>query len=484
LNDHELVKQAAEALRQRNRGQAASIIRDLVTRDVTLGDTWGQITRLAIAIGESDLAHEAAYRYASVDIEDPRRILVAAGQVAETGRLREAMGLLTSHIPPDKADASVHHFLGTVYSQLGQTERAIEHLRTALRLEPTSGATWLALSALKTFENEDSEIDVLEKLQTRMAGLPASVRAPYQYALGKALNDIGDTDLAFTAYYKGANVMKRAVKYQSSRDQKAAVGILDSFDARFFDRPSVSAPSKDGPIFVTGWPRSGTTLVEQILTSHSKVGDGGELNLLPVAAMEVGGFTGPNLDEYASQFDEPGSAWKRIGETYLYLAQQKFGGGGQFVDKSLNTSRTLGLTHLLFPEAPVIWLKRDPLDAAWSCYKTFFPRSLGWSWSFAQIAEFFKMEDKLHEHWIGLFPAKILTVPYEELVSNPQVWIPQILMHCRLENETQVYQPHLHERSVITSSVAQVRQPISTDSIGAALPYSRHMHDFVSNYER
>ncbi len=157
---------------------------------------------------------------------------------------------------------------------------------------------------------------------------------------------------------------------------------------------------------------------------------------------------------------------------------------GKVVDKTLNRSLTMGLQLHMLPYAKVVWLRRDPADNALSIFRTHFRDSMSWSWSLSDIADYMRGEDALHAHWAALFPDRILTVPYEGLVSEPETWIRKILAHTGLAEEPQVFAPHEQARSVMTASVAQVREPISTERIGSANAYGAFRDEFKAAYTR
>jgi hypothetical protein len=143
----------------------------------------------------------------------------------------------------------------------------------------------------------------------------------------------------------------------------------------------------------------------------------------------------------------------------------------------------MGLILHALPSSNVIWMRRSPEDTALSCYRNFFSSPIPWSWSFTDIAHYFRLEDRLHAHWAALFPERILTVAYEDLVRNPKDWIPRILKHSGLSDEPGVYAFHENKRSVRTASVQQVRRPISTDRIGSARGHEPHLAQFWAAYD-
>ena len=235
-------------------------------------------------------------------------------------------------------------------------------------------------------------------------------------------------------------------------------------------------------ILVTGVPRSGTTLVEQILASHSAVADGEEVNLFCTALIPAGDFSLQGGLDYEKR-TAGADPWGEIGRDYLSMLEQRFGSRGRIVDKTLNHSRFLGFILHSLPKARVIWMRRNAQDTAISCFRTWFGTgTIPWSCSLADIAWHFRLEDALHAHWNRIYPDRILTVPYEELARDPQPWISRILAHVGLDPESAPFTPHMKRRAVQTASVAQVREPISATSVGAAEKYRAHLQPFRDAY--
>ncbi|OZA72849.1 MAG: hypothetical protein B7X77_11035, partial [Caulobacter sp. 39-67-4] len=226
---------------------------------------------------------------------------------------------------------------------------------------------------------------------------------------------------------------------------------------------------------------SGTTLVEQILASHSGVKDGAELNLFRAATMALGGYAPSDVSRLAF-FPGTENVWTLFGRVYLHLLDERFGPEGRIVDKTLNHTRMVGLIHHVLPKARFVWLRRDPADSALSCFRSHFVGGLNWAWSMRDIGAHFADEDRLHAHWTQQFPDAILTVPYEDLVKDPETWIARILEHCGLPFQAGVRDFHLTERAVTTSSSSQVRQPLNVRGIGAWRRYSQHMQPFFEAY--
>ena len=156
---------------------------------------------------------------------------------------------------------------------------------------------------------------------------------------------------------------------------------------------------------------------------------------------------------------------------------------GRIIDKTTSSTRYLGLAAALLPDAPLIWMTRDPLDRAWSCYRTNFAgTAMPWSYDLQDIAAHFRIEDQLLAQWKKILGNRLLVVPYEELVTDPDAWIRRVLAHCGLGEESLVFSPHENQRPVATASMVQVRRPINRDAIGAGEPYRKFMQPFLDAY--
>jgi hypothetical protein len=272
--------------------------------------------------------------------------------------------------------------------------------------------------------------------------------------------------------------MKAIVRYDRAADRRDAEGASSGYTAeRIATLAERQTEATGRAMFVTGTARSGTTLVEQILVSHSAVGSGGEINRLHFLAREVGGASYAALDRYQQRHGVEGAA--RLWDHWL---AERCPDLGRVVDKSLGTSRFVGLAAALLPQAPLVWLTRDPLDRAWSCFRTFFTDGMAWSFDLEDIAFFFWLEAKLLHTWRDLLGERLLVVPYEGLVADPDGWTRRILSHCGLAEEPQVFAPHETARPITTASAMQVRQPIHRRGVGAAEPYRASLAPFLDAF--
>jgi hypothetical protein len=213
------------------------------------------------------------------------------------------------------------------------------------------------------------------------------------------------------------------------------------------------------------------------------VHDGAEVQVFRHAAMNIPGYTPSTVREV---FSRPGGETLagRIARSYLHLLDERFGKAGRVVDKSLSQTRFLGLIHQCLPNAKFIWLRRHPAGIAWSCFRTRFVRGADWTRSLEHIGRHFRGEDRLHAHWTKVLPpGTLLTVPYEELVADPDRWMRKILDHVGLPWEDQVRDFHKTDRAVTTASFAQVRKPLYSKSATAWKRYEDRLKPFFDAYE-
>ncbi|HQR87781.1 MAG: hypothetical protein B7Z44_02795 [Caulobacter sp. 12-67-6] len=477
----DLLAEAVRAFQARDRDYAAGLLARLNAEDAALGDDWGAVARLAATLGEVSVALAAIRRYVALKPYDVERRLEYGALLAQCGRIEGAAKATRAFLPNAPADPRLYLLLGTCQAQLGQTEAALADLRAVLALDPQpalAGAAWLAIADLKRFTEDDPDIAALKAV---IASTDPATPSSLNFALGKALDDIGDVDAAFAAYEAGARAARALNPPNLAASRDFVDQVIAGFTRESLAKLPPSAADSDRPIFVLGLPRSGTTLVEQILASHSGVKDGAELNLFRAATMALGGYAPSDVSRLAF-FPGTENVWTLFGRVYLHLLDERFGPEGRIVDKTLNHTRMVGLIHHVLPKARFVWLRRDPADSALSCFRSHFVGGLNWAWSMRDIGAHFADEDRLHAHWTQQFPDAILTVPYEDLVKDPETWIARILEHCGLPFQAGVRDFHLTERAVTTSSSSQVRQPLNVRGIGAWRRYSQHMQPFFEAY--
>lgn len=472
---------AIERLKAGDRAAAAELLREELRRGTASGERWKSVHRLADQIGEIEIAIEAARRYSRTEPLALERLLPYWGELAGYDRLDQAFDEVGRLPEKAREHPSVLHFLGTISGQQGEFGKAEDYYRRAIAQSPLVPQTWFALSMIKTFAPGDTDLAAMERVLPHVGGTEPSLQARFLYGLAKAYHDCGEFDRAWELYSRGAALRRQEEKWDGERLQATAEGLIREFTAEAAGRLTPVASPPRRALFVNGLPRSGTTLVEQILVSHSEVESGAEINLLRAALIPTGDHSLAGALQYQARSGD-GDPWGALAGDYFRMLAMRFRTDGLVVDKTLGQSHFMGLLLHMLPDARVIWMRRGPEDVALSCFRNYFTAQLPWSWSLEDIGRFFAIEDRLFTHWIEQFPDRILVVPYEDMVRDPQDWVGRILTHAGLSPEPQVHESHKTKRSVKTASVSQVRQPISTGRIGLSQAYDKYLDPFRAAY--
>ena len=474
-----VVERLQPALERQDYAGLRAVIGDLVALDAPMGEQWQALAQIAADVAELELARRAIDLYVDQSGGTPAALYQKAGLLAHAGAWREADALLRT-LPETVPDPVANAYSrGIAALNLGRIDEARRRLEQVTAARPQSGAAWLGLTMATDLASEPALGNRLVDAGRSMDRNAPADRAAYSYALGNLLAGRREHAAAFAAFAQGAERMKAVVNYDREGDRSQAASAAEGYDA---GRIAALACQQTEPtrrtIFLTGLPRSGTTLVEQALTAHSAVSDGAEIGALAVLASEVGGLSCPALAGYLGAGGAAPAA--RLWHRWL---DERFGPAGRVVDKSVDTSRYLGLVAALLPEAPLVWITRDPLDRAWSCFRTnFVGGALPWSYDLEDIAAHFRLEDQLLAQWREILGPRLLVVPYEALVADPDAWIGKVLTHCGLAEEPAAFVPHENPRPVATASMAQVRRPISQGAVGAAEPYRKFLGSFIEAY--
>jgi len=475
------VVQAVEALKALDRTRAVDLLKKDLATAPPGGERWLSFAKLTATIGERGMELEAMRRFSETLPQTLDHVLAYGQALARFNRSDEAIRLLNG-LPVDaQSHPAVLHFRGSVFTEVGDFAEAESCFRRALVKTPNVAQIWYGLSVIKTFKPGDPDIFLMEKIRSDFDRQPVMARSLFLYALAKAWHDIGDFQKAAAIYDEGAALMAADRPYNTAGWRDYTTKTINDYTLSSISKLMPSGCSEDRVVFVTGLPRSGTTLVEQILTSHSRVLGGNELNLMDGMMLPAGDLSLSGALSYQARAGIP-DPWGEIGRDYMSAVTAQLGPEGLVVDKTLSQSRLMGLLLHALPSAKVVWLRRNPEDCALSIFRTHFRNTLPWSWSLQNIASHMKSEDRLYAHWSSQFPDRILTVPYESLVSEPEDWIRHILRHAGLSEEPQVFAPHEQKRSVATASVAQVRAPISTTRVGSARAYGAYMDAFRQSY--
>jgi tetratricopeptide (TPR) repeat protein len=474
-----LIAQAIDALKAGDRKTAVALFERELREGSGSAASLRTILKVASHISEIDLAIKTALRISADG--SIQSLLEYWTTLSSFGRSPEAAAEIRRQPVRVRDHPSVLYLRGKSAAEWGRFEEAEELFRRSLAKAPALTAAWLALATIKSFHPGDPDIAAMERLERQLHQHPHA-RATLCFALGKAREDCGDPDDAFAYYAAGAAIRRREQeRFDSQQVGRAADEAIAGYTPQNLQRLLRSNAVGQRSLFVTGLPRSGTTLTEQILRGHSAVAAGAEVNLFGASILAVLGLRIEDALAYQKRADSD-DPWGDIAREYNRLLNMRFPAADLVVDKSLGQAQLIGLMLHALPHARIAWLRRAPEDVALSCFRTQFDSGLSWTWSLVDIADYMRIEDRLFEHWRALFAERIIVVPYEDLVGDPASWARRLQEHFGLNVEERIEQVSRADRFVETASISQVREPITASFVGRASAFERHLKPFRERY--
>lgn len=406
----------------------------------------------------------AAYRRA-LEIE-PDFVAALNGQgtiLMLTGQPEEAMASLRRAIEHNPDYLAAHVNLGNARQAMGDLAGAEKSYRRALQIQPDYAEPYLHMAWLRKNMLRSGDISAMER---RLSDPSASDLEVIQlcFALAKILDDKGEYEEAFTYLKRGNRLKRAAITYRVADDERLMERIIGVFDGAFMTRAAAGGCPSETPIFVVGLPRSGTTLVEQILASHSHVFGAGELTDMPLLAR--GMAAGGRLEFPEAVRGLEANDYGNLGRAYAEAVRRRAPSAGRITDKMPSNFMLAGLIHLILPNARIINCIRNPLDTCFACYRQLFSTSgQDFTYDLTDLGSYYILYDRLMAHWRGVMPGRILDVTYESIVGDQVAATRRILEFCGLPWEDACLAFHRTERPVQTLSSAQVRKPIYSASV-------------------
>ena len=423
-----------------------------------------------IRLGRLKEAEAAARHLEKIEPGSPQTWVTIAAIATRLMRQEEALRAYerAADLKPDEVGLRVS--AGHVQKTLGRRSESEASYKAALQLDPGIAEAYWSLADLKNYAFSDEEIAAMQQLlSSDKRG--RSNEAQLHFALGRAFEQRQEYARAFAHYAEGNAVRRLDAPFDIGQFERRSERIRAFFDAAFLAERAGSGNPSPAPIFIVGLPRSGSTLLEQILASHSRV----------EGTMEL-----PNILNIVAQFDDmtpsrdgdpetvgraTPSQLTALGGRYLQeTAPLLRSGRDHFTDKLPNNFSHIGLIHAILPRAILIDARRHPMDACFSTFKQHFAEGQTFSYNLEDLGRYYRCYLSLMDHWDAVLPGRVLHMQYEELVREPEVHIRRLLAHCGLEFEPACLSFHETRRAVRTASAEQVRQPLYTSGMG----YWRH----------
>jgi tetratricopeptide (TPR) repeat protein len=435
---------------------------------------WRELGQTLMKLGRLEEADAAANRLIEIEPENPQNWITIGAVSSRLMRQERALEAYEQAARLEPAEVRLRMTIGHIHKTLGRRTESEAAYKAALAMDPGVAEAYWSLADLKNYAFSDAEMAAMQRLLAHDR-LERSNAAQLHFALGKAFEQRQQYADAF-AYYARGNALRRLdAPFDIEHFERRTARIRAFFDTEFFGKRAGSGDPSTAPIFIVGLPRSGSTLIEQILASHSRV----------EGTMEL-----PNIINITHQFDDiaasrdgypetvgsaPAGLLTALGSRYLEETAPLRSGRAHFIDKLPNNFSHVGLIHAILPQATVIDARRHPMDCCFSTFKQHFAEGQTFSYDLADLGRYYRCYLSLMDHWDAVLPGKVLRVQYEDLVRDPEANIRRLLDYCRLPFEAACLSFHQTRRSVRTASAEQVRQPIYTSGVGHWRQFEREL---------
>lgn len=444
---------------------------NLLRRAVELAPGWTAAkANLALVLGRMGRPAEALELMDDIFAAEPEEIghwNLKAATLGRLGAFEEAIRLYDAVLAKTPTQPRVWLSYGHMLKTVGRLDEGIAAYRRAIEIRPTLGEAWWSLSNLKTIKFGDNDLDAMHRALAR-DDLSEEDRLHLDFALGKAMHDAGRTTEAFDHYSK-ANALRLKAHPFSSADITGLVDqCIKTFTPAALQARTGGCEAPD-PIFIVGMPRAGSTLIEQILSSHSKVEGTSELPDIPALARK----SAPYPDGVLHSSDDQRRA---LGEEYLRRTSvQRRTNCPFFVDKLPNNWLFVAFIHLILPKAKIIDARRHPLGCCVSNFRQHFARGQSFTYSLEDVGRYYSDYVRLMTHVDEVLPGRVHRVIYEQMVEDTEAQVRALLEYCGLEFEPACLEFYRTDRAVRTPSSEQVRQPIYRDATDEWRAYESHL---------
>jgi tetratricopeptide (TPR) repeat protein len=390
----------------------------------------------------------------------------------------------------DPRHAEAQNNLGAIYSEQGRLAEARSCFEAATQARPGFVEAHYNLSSLKTYTATDPHLAALETLAAQSATLPVAARIRYNFALGKAREDMDEYDQAFAAYAEGNRLQHDLLPHDEAQAEDMLARIKNIFTLDFLTKQAAAfsgSGTEKTPVFIVGMPRSGTTLIEQILASHPAVFGAGELiDLHEVIHGAAGAATGQPFTAWAPKLTA--DDFPLLGEKYLERVWRLNPEAACITDKMPANFFYIGMIRRMLPQARIIHAMRDPMDSCFSCFARLFNDTMAFAYDLGTLGRYYVRYMQLMEHWQATLPeGAILNVRYEEVVADVEGQARRMLAYLGLPWDDACLAFHDNKRLVKTASVAQVRRPIYTTSVARWQRFGPHLDplfEIVKDYRK
>lgn len=451
------------------------LCRDILRRDSDQPEALSILGYLAQRGAAPNVAIECFQRLCDLQPDVPAHRGALASALRQAGHHQEALQAQASYVELAPDDTAALQNLALQYSEVGDFERARASYEKVLASMPSFGRAHYGLALIKKFEPGDPQISQMSAV-LESGDIEPAERSRIAMSLGKAHEDLGDYDQAFAYYELGNRIKRDLISFDIDEERSKTARLIQSFSTELLDKTGYAGCPSEVPVFIVGMPRSGSTLVEQIIASHPEVHGAGELpNLFQTIERGLHGRISPDRQFPEAVKDIPRVAWSELGAAYLASIQKLAPDALRIVDKQLFNYPMLGIIHLMLPKARIIHCTRDPLDTCVSCFTQSFGAERGFTCDLSELGATYRLYQSVMAHWRKWLPDPMLEVAYEDLVADPETQARRLIRFLGLEWNDACLAFHHSDRAVVTSSLGQVREPIYSSSIGRWRRFESHL---------
>ena len=468
------------AMQQRE--EAAAHFDEAIRLQPAFAQAYNNRGNVALELGRVDEALDYFQKAVRVQPDYVEAHVSLGSALMERHQVEAAVEAYQQALRVQPAHARAHNNLAEAYLDLGEPHAAQVHLRDAIRLNPAFIRPLLHLAANGFYSAEEPGVDAI-KARLTDSRLSRDAASQLHFILGYVLDRAGETDTAFDHFRQG-NALRRSILRQNGNayDAEANSLVMDRliafFSPDYFERTRGFGLESEVPVFIVGMPRSGSTLVEQILSQHSQVHGAGEIKDVGRLVIDLSTRLG-GTETYPECLSKMDAAMAGVyAEKHLTQLTRRDSSAARVTDKMLDNFFHLGLLATLFPRSRVIHCKRDPRDVCLSCYFQFF-RGLRFTWDLEDLGRCHRDYERMMAHWKVVLPIPMLEVVYEDVVADLETASRRIVAFCGLEWEDRCLRFHENDRKVHTMSRVQVRQPIYKSSVGRWRRYEAHLEPLL-----
>ena len=432
-------------------------------------------TNVLIKKTKFEKANEQARQLLKLQPENRSFKTTMATTLVGLGRFEEGMALYREILDSDPTRSELHLLTGHAQKTVGALEDAIESYRQAYRHRPEFGDAFWSLANTKTYRFSDEELRHIRRYE-QATGIAGEDRIHLCFAAGKALEDRADFDASFEYYERGNALKMTENRYRAEVNEDRAQAQMETCTSALFEQRAAAGSDCRDPIFIVGLPRAGSTLLEQILASHSLVDGTMELHNILALAQRLRGRQAERDSRYPRILRElDDDYFRRFGEQYIEQTRVYRGDAPLFIDKMPNNFMHIGLIRLILPNAKVIDARRNPMACCFSCFKQLFGEGQEFTYGLAEVGRYYRTYVRLMDHWDQVLPGFVLRVMHEDVVDDLESQVRRMLDFCGLPFEEDCVQFHRTERNVRTPSSEQVRQPIFREGLDQWRRFDAHL---------